>query len=100
MNTPIKITFDFVSSNEEFRNQITGATVGSKRSKLTIATDNYFTEIIQKADIGVKCILRNSGKSFKKTGSRKHTGPVFNGLFKCKLKSCQIRFRIVLKFSI
>jgi hypothetical protein len=97
MNTPINLTFDIESSNEEFRNQVIGSTECFKRSKLTCATDNYLTKLIQNAEIGVKCVLRNCGKSFKKAGSRKKTGPVFNGLFKCKLKTCQIKFRIVLQ---
>ncbi len=95
MNTPIRIQFDLESAVEEFRNQITNQTENYKRKKLSCATETYFTKLVQQYT-DVNCVLRNSGVSFKKSNSRKKLLPIFNGIFNCKLKTCPIKFRIVL----
>ena len=66
------------------------------RSKLTIETDDYFSDILQKkAD--VYCWLRSNGICVKKFNSNKKKSPKFKGKFHCIEKSCKIKFHVIIQ---
>ena len=98
MSKSLKLSFDLNSVVSEFRNSIldiVSSTVLPNRPKLTIATDDYFTERLQENG-QVKCILRSKGVGTKKPGSRKLNSPIFNGRFHCLHTNCNIKFQITL----
>ena len=95
MSKSLKLSFDLNSVVEEFRNSILDTTELPNRPKLTIDTDNYFTEKLNETGL-VYCVLRSRGNQTKKTGSRKTKSPIFNGKFHCLHNNCHIKFRITL----